>query len=109
MVPASNLRQWPSFNAISAKALASHETARLPRSYWDWAPMLAANKTGYFPYTPATNLLNGLHEALEMLIEEGLDERLSPDTTAMPRRRAGPCRRGGSRSFARTRRSIRAP
>ena len=50
-----------------------HETARLPRSYWDWAPMLAANKTGYFPYTPATNLLYGLHEALEMLMEEGLD------------------------------------
>ena len=62
-----------SFNAISAKALASHKTARLPRSYWDWAPMLAANKTGYFPYTPATNLLYGLHEALEMLMEEGLD------------------------------------
>ena len=62
-----------SFNAIGAKALASHKTARLPRSYWDWAPMLAANKTGYFPYTPATNLLYGLHEALEMLMEEGLD------------------------------------
>src|SRR5215813_4002836 len=62
-----------SFNAISAKALASHKTARLPRSYWDWVPMLAANKTGYFPYTPATNLLFGLHEALEMLMEEGLD------------------------------------
>ena len=62
-----------SFNAISAKALASHKSARLPRGYWDWAPMLAANKTGYFPYTPATNLLYGLHEALEMLMEEGLD------------------------------------
>lgn len=62
-----------SFNAIGAKALASYETARLPRSYWDWAPMLAANRTGYFPYTPATNLLYGLHEALEMLNEEGLD------------------------------------
>jgi len=62
-----------SFNAIGAKALASHETAGLPRSYWDWAPMLAANKTGYFPYTPATNLLYGLHEALEMLMDEGLD------------------------------------
>jgi alanine-glyoxylate transaminase / serine-glyoxylate transaminase / serine-pyruvate transaminase len=62
-----------SFNAISAKALASHKTARLPRSYWDWAPMLAANKAGFFPYTPATNLLYGLHEALEMLTAEGLD------------------------------------
>ncbi len=62
-----------SFNAISAKALACRETARLPRGYWDWGPMLAANETGYFPYTPATNLLYGLHEALEMLREEGLD------------------------------------
>ncbi len=62
-----------SFNAISKKALASQKTARLPRSYWDWAPMLAANQTGYFPYTPATNLLYGLHEALAMLQEEGLD------------------------------------
>jgi alanine-glyoxylate transaminase/serine-glyoxylate transaminase/serine-pyruvate transaminase len=62
-----------SFNAIGAKALARHKTARLPRSYWDWALMLAANKTGYFPYTPGTNLLYGLYEALEMLMEEGLD------------------------------------
>ncbi|HRY22932.1 MAG: aminotransferase class V-fold PLP-dependent enzyme [Geminicoccaceae bacterium] len=62
-----------SFNAISARALASQKTARLPRSYWDWAPMLAANRTGYFPYTPATNLLYGLHEALAMLLEEGLE------------------------------------
>ena len=61
-----------SFNAISAKALAAHKTAGLPRSYWDWGPMLAANKNGYFPYTPATNLLYGLNEAIEMLMEEGL-------------------------------------
>lgn len=61
-----------SFNAISAKARAAAETARLPRSYWDWRPMLAANETGYFPYTPGTNLLYGLHEALAMLHEEGL-------------------------------------
>ncbi|MSP48923.1 MAG: aminotransferase class V-fold PLP-dependent enzyme [Alphaproteobacteria bacterium] len=61
-----------SFNAISAKALAAHKTAKLPRSYWDWSTMLAANKTGYFPYTPATNLLYGLNEAIEMLLEEGL-------------------------------------
>jgi len=63
-----------SFNAVSEKALASHRSARLPRSYWDWTPMLAANKNGYFPYTPATNLLYGLHEALAMLQEEGLDQ-----------------------------------
>jgi alanine-glyoxylate transaminase/serine-glyoxylate transaminase/serine-pyruvate transaminase len=61
-----------SFNAISAKALAAAKAARLPRSYWDWAPMLAANANGFFPYTPATNLLYGLREAVLMLMEEGL-------------------------------------
>ncbi len=61
-----------SFNAISAKALAAAETAKLPRSYWDWRPMLAANATGYFPFTPATNLLYGLDTAATMLLEEGL-------------------------------------
>jgi alanine-glyoxylate transaminase/serine-glyoxylate transaminase/serine-pyruvate transaminase len=62
-----------SFNAISAKALAASKTARMTRSYWDWAPMLAANATGYFPSTPSTNLLYGLDAALDMLFEEGLD------------------------------------
>lgn len=62
-----------SFNAVSDKALAASETARLPRSYWDWGAMLAANASGYFPYTPATNLLYGLDAALDMLLEEGLD------------------------------------
>jgi alanine-glyoxylate transaminase / serine-glyoxylate transaminase / serine-pyruvate transaminase len=61
-----------SFNAVSQKALKAAESARLPRSYWDWRPMLAANETGYFPYTPGTNLLYGLHEAVQMLLEEGL-------------------------------------
>ncbi len=61
-----------SFNAVSAKALKAAETAKLPRSYWDWRPMLAANESGYFPYTPGTNLLYGLHEAVAMLLEEGL-------------------------------------
>jgi alanine-glyoxylate transaminase / serine-glyoxylate transaminase / serine-pyruvate transaminase len=61
-----------SFNAISAKALAAAEGAKLPRSYWDWRPMLAANATGYFPFTPATNLLYGLDAACGMLLEEGL-------------------------------------
>ncbi len=61
-----------SFNAISAKAIAAAETARLPRSYWDWRPMLEANKTGFFPYTPGTNLLYGLNEAVKMLLDEGL-------------------------------------
>lgn len=62
-----------SFNAVSAKALAASKTATLPRSYWDWQEMIAINPTGYFPYTPATNLLYGLHEALDMLFEEGLE------------------------------------
>jgi alanine-glyoxylate transaminase/serine-glyoxylate transaminase/serine-pyruvate transaminase len=59
-------------NAISAKALAAAQTARLPRSYFDWLPVLAAAETGRFPYTPATNLLLGLREALTMFDEEGL-------------------------------------
>jgi alanine-glyoxylate transaminase/serine-glyoxylate transaminase/serine-pyruvate transaminase len=62
-----------SFNAISAKARAAHARAGLQRSYWDWSAMLAANATGFFPFTPATNLLYGLREAVAMLMEEGLD------------------------------------
>ncbi|WP_043363725.1 alanine--glyoxylate aminotransferase family protein [Belnapia sp. F-4-1] len=62
-----------SFNAVSEKALKATETAQLPRSFWDWRPMLKANETGYFPYTPATNLLYGLDAAVDMLNEEGLD------------------------------------
>ena len=60
------------FNAVGAKALAASDTAAMTRSYWDWGPMLTANKGGAFPYTPATNLLYGLDEALTMLGEEGL-------------------------------------
>jgi len=62
-----------SFNAISEKALAASKTARLTRSYWDWQAMLNANRNGFFPYTPATNLLYGLKESLQMLREEGLE------------------------------------
>src|SRR5438094_2598539 len=63
-----------SFNCISPKALAAAKTARLPRSYWAWDEMIANGKSGYFPYTPATNMLYGLAEALKMLDEEeGLD------------------------------------
>lgn len=61
-----------SFNAISQKAMAANKTATLQRSYWDWAEMVGPNKTGYFPYTPSTNLLYGLNEAIDMLHEEGL-------------------------------------
>jgi alanine-glyoxylate transaminase/serine-glyoxylate transaminase/serine-pyruvate transaminase len=60
------------FNAISDKALAASSSARLPRSYFDWAPMIRDGQSGFFPYTPATNLLYGLCEAVEMLFEEGL-------------------------------------
>src|SRR5712671_1923831 len=63
-----------SFNCISPKALAASKAASLPRSYWAWDEMIANGKNGYFPYTPATNLLYGLAEALKMLLdEEGLD------------------------------------
>lgn len=63
-----------SFNAISAKAIEASASARLPRSYWNWQPMLAANANGYFPYTPSTNLLFGLATSLDMLVdEEGLE------------------------------------
>jgi alanine-glyoxylate transaminase/serine-glyoxylate transaminase/serine-pyruvate transaminase len=63
-----------SFNALSDRALAASRTARLPRAYWRWEDMLEPNQTGFFPYTPATNLLYGLREALAMLREEGLDQ-----------------------------------
>ena len=61
-----------SFNAISEKALSASKAAKLSRSYWDWKEMLAPNRTGFFPSTPATNLIYGLQEALTMLQEEGL-------------------------------------
>ena len=78
-----------SFNAVSAKALAASKQAKLPRSYWDWRPMLAAATTGFFPYTPATNLLYGLKEAIAMLEEEGLDNVLARhDRLAEATRRA---------------------
>jgi alanine-glyoxylate transaminase/serine-glyoxylate transaminase/serine-pyruvate transaminase len=62
-----------SFTAVSDKALAAAKTNTLPRSYWDWQEMISFNAKGFFPYTPATNLLYGLKEALAMLQEEGLD------------------------------------
>jgi alanine-glyoxylate transaminase / serine-glyoxylate transaminase / serine-pyruvate transaminase len=61
------------FNAVSGKALEASRTAELPRSYWDWEPIVAANESGFWPYTSATNLLYGLREALAMLREEGLE------------------------------------
>jgi len=61
-----------SFNAVSEKALAANKTAKMHRYYWDWQEMLTPNRQGFFPYTPATNLLYGLREAITMLNEEGL-------------------------------------
>jgi alanine-glyoxylate transaminase/serine-glyoxylate transaminase/serine-pyruvate transaminase len=62
-----------SFNALGEKALARAKSAKLPKSYWGWDEMIAANKTGFFPYTPATNMLYALGEAIDMLHEEGLE------------------------------------
>lgn len=60
-------------NAISQKALKISKSARLPKSYWDWEAMINDNKSGFFPYTPATNLFYGLRESLHILVEEGLE------------------------------------
>ena len=79
------------FTAVSGKALAASKTNRMPRSYWDWAEMLKPNASGFFPYTPATNLLHGLRESITMLREEGLDnvfarhQRLAAATRAAVR------------------------
>src|SRR5690606_37753587 len=62
------------FNAVGEKALAAAKQARLPKSYWDWQPMVEGNAKGFFPYTPATNLLYGLRESLDMLQEQGLEQ-----------------------------------
>ncbi len=63
-----------SFNCVSKKALDAHENSGFQKSYWDWGPMLGNNASGFFPYTPATNLLYGLEEALKIILdEEGLE------------------------------------
>jgi alanine-glyoxylate transaminase/serine-glyoxylate transaminase/serine-pyruvate transaminase len=62
-----------SFNAISDKAIAASKTSQLPKSFWSWEDMLNMNKIGFFPYTPATNMLQGLAVAIDMLHEEGLE------------------------------------
>jgi alanine-glyoxylate transaminase/serine-glyoxylate transaminase/serine-pyruvate transaminase len=62
-----------SFNAVSDKALAANKTAKLPKSFWAWDEMIAMNKIGFFPYTPATQMLHGLSVSIEMLHEEGLN------------------------------------
>jgi alanine-glyoxylate transaminase / serine-glyoxylate transaminase / serine-pyruvate transaminase len=62
-----------SFNALSPKAIDASKTARLPKAFWAWDEIVEMNKTGYWPYTPNTNLLYGLHEALEIVLGQGLD------------------------------------
>lgn len=77
-----------SFNALSLKALAASAEARLPRSFWAWGEIVEMNKTGYWPYTPNTNLLYGLSEALDMILDEGLE-----NVFARHQRLAEACRR----------------
>ncbi len=91
------------FNAVSEKALAAAKSGGMPRSYWDWQEMMGPNKTGYFPYTPATNLLYGLDEALEDAATRRGCRRCSRATTASPPRRGPPCAAGGSRCWRSTR------
>jgi alanine-glyoxylate transaminase/serine-glyoxylate transaminase/serine-pyruvate transaminase len=66
-----------SFNALSPKALEASRSAKLPKAFWAWDEIVEANKTGYWPYTPNTNLLYGLHEALDMLLSQGLEAVLA--------------------------------
>ncbi len=94
-----------SMNAISAKAMVANADAGLPRSYWDWRDMLGPNRLGFFPYTPATNLLYGLREALAMLLEE--DSRTSFNGTRdMRKPRARRCEPGVWKFCAAIRRNI---
>jgi alanine-glyoxylate transaminase/serine-glyoxylate transaminase/serine-pyruvate transaminase len=77
------------FNAISKKALEASKAAKLPRSFLGWDEMLAANASGFFPYTPSTNLLQGLKVALDLMEEEGLDNVFARhDRAALATRRA---------------------
>ncbi|MDQ2822564.1 MAG: aminotransferase class V-fold PLP-dependent enzyme [Pseudomonadota bacterium] len=76
-----------SFNAVSEKAIAASKTSTLPKSFWGWAEIIEMNATGYWPYTPSTNLLYGLNEALDMILGEGLD-----NTFARHQRLAHACR-----------------
>jgi alanine-glyoxylate transaminase/serine-glyoxylate transaminase/serine-pyruvate transaminase len=76
-----------SFNAVSDKALKAAKTAKLAKSFWSWEEHISTNKKDYFPYTPATTIMYGLAEAIDMLHEEGLDNVL-PATAVSPRRAA---------------------
>ncbi|MGB7195371.1 MAG: aminotransferase class V-fold PLP-dependent enzyme [Collimonas pratensis] len=76
-----------SFNAVSQKAIAASKNAKLPKAFWDWTDIIEMNQSGYWPYTPNTNLLYGLSEALDMILGEGLD-----NVFARHQRLAGACR-----------------
>lgn len=76
-----------SFNAVSQKAIAASKSAKLPKAFWDWTDIIEMNQSGYWPYTPNTNLLYGLSEALDMILGEGLD-----NVFARHQRLAGACR-----------------
>ena len=76
-----------SFNAVSPKALEASKTAKLPRAFWGWGEIIEMNKQGYWPYTPSTNLLYGLAEAIDMILAEGLE-----NVFARHQRLAGACR-----------------
>ena len=62
-----------SFNVVSNKALEAYKNSKLTKSYFDWGQMIENNKNGFYPYTPAVNLLYGLNESINMLLEEGLE------------------------------------
>ncbi len=97
-----------SFNAVSDKALAATKTSKLTKSFWAWDEMLTMNKVGFFPYTPATQMLHGLAEGIEMLHEEGLDNVFARhERMAEATRRA--VKAWASRTSTRTPASIRRP
>ena len=93
------------FNAVSKKAVEASRHAKLTRSYWDWQSQLANNPSGNFPYTPATNLLYGLAEACDMLMDEGLDNVL-PAMNDMRRQLVAPLKHGVWRYNAQSRVNI---
>jgi alanine-glyoxylate transaminase/serine-glyoxylate transaminase/serine-pyruvate transaminase len=95
-----------SFNAVSEKALYASKTAKLPRSFFQWDDMLTMYKQGFFPYTPATQMLYGLDVSIQMLHEEGLDNVFARHDR-LAERRAGRCAPGASKSSAAIRNTIR--
>ena len=90
-----------SFNAVSERALAASKSAALARSYWRWEDMLGPNRSGFFSYTPATDLLFGLQEALTMLLRGGSRQRLRASRAHADRHTTPPCAPGVSTSSAR--------